>query len=422
MKRFLLALLLVTGTQLFAQEVLEKVVAVVDNEIILKSELDNYVLLEASKNNIDPADVAFRKKILSQLIDQKLIYAQAQIDSIKVTDEEANQAVEWRYGQILQQYGSKEALEKAFNGPIDKLKKVLKEELIKKLMNDRLIEKRFGRVTVNSEEVKEFFNVFKDSLGMVNEKYKIAHIFVNPKTGERIQKEARDLAQRLLDSLKKGADFAELAKKYSNDGSAANGGDLGEAKRGMYVPEFEAAAFSLAPNQISDVVKTQYGYHIIQLLNRKGEMIHCRHILIKPKSDDKNDLEAIQFLSDVRDSIMLKKNTFEYYARKYSDDKNSSRLGGELGTWEGTQLDKQIMEQLAKMKEGDVGFAKRYDIGGDVYGFHLLKLIKKVPQHKADLELDYDEIKNIVIQKKRTDMISKYIEELKNSIYWDIRL
>lgn len=422
MKRFLFAVILLFSADLFAQEVLEKIVAVVDNEIILKSDLDNASMLEASKRNVDPADPAFRKKILNQMIEMKLVYAQAQIDSIKVSDDELNQTVDMRISGLLQQYGSKENLEKAFNGTMDKLKKFLKEELNKTLMYNRLVEKKFGRVTVNSEEVKAFYKTFKDSLGMVNEKYKIAHIFVNPKTGERIQKAAKDFAQLLLDSLKNGADFSVLAKRHSMDGTASLGGDLGDAKRGLYVPEFEAAAFSLAPKQISDIVKTQHGYHIIQLLERKGDVIHCRHILIKPKSDEKNDLEAIQFLSDLRDSIMLKKNTFDFYARKYSDDKNSGKLGGELGTWEASQLDKPILEQLVKMKEGDVGFAKRYDIGNDVYGFHLLKLIKKVPQHRADIDLDYDEIKNIVTQKKKNEMLAEYIKELKDRIYWEIRL
>jgi len=222
--------------------------------------------------------------------------------------------------------------------------------------------------------------------------------------------------------LKHGADFVTLAKRHSSDGSASKGGDLGEYKRGSLVPEFEAAAFSLAPGQMSDVVKTVYGYHIIQLIERKGDMIHCRHILIKPKSDEKNDLEAITFLGDLRDSIMTKKNTFDYYARKYSDDKNSGRLGGDLGTWEAGQLDKPIMEQLVKLKEGDVGFPKRYDAGGDNYGFHLLKLIKKIPQHRANIDVDYDEIKNLVTQKKKNEMLANYINELKERIYWETRL
>jgi peptidyl-prolyl cis-trans isomerase SurA len=421
MKRILFVVLVLISSNIFAQqEVLEKIVAVVDNEIILQSELNFRALDEGSKKNIDPNSKELKARILKQMIDEKLLYAQAQIDTVKLADEEINQSADYRLGSLVQQYGSKENLEKASNMSYEKLKKYLRDELKKTLMIQKLIEAKFGKIQVNSEEVKDFYKSYKDSLGLVNEKYTIAHIFVNPKTGDRIQKAAKDLAQSILDSLKKGADFATMAKRYSNDASASNGGDLGEAKRGVYVPEFEAAAFSLAPKQISELVKSQHGYHIIQLIERKGEMVHCRHILIKPKSDDKNDLETISFLSDLRDSIMLKKNTFDYYARKYSDDKNSARMGGELGTFEASQLEKQMVEQLVKMKDGDIGFPKRLDIG-DVYGFHLLKLIKKVPQHRADLDLDYDEIKNIVIQKKKNEYLTNYINDIKNTIYWEIK-
>lgn len=421
MKRILFVVLVLISSNIFAQqEVLEKIVAVVDNEIILQSELNFRALDEGSKKNIDPNSKELKARILKQMIDEKLLYAQAQIDTVKLADEEIIQSADYRLSSLVQQYGSKENLEKASNMSYEKLKKYLRDELKKTLMIQKLIEAKFGKISVNSEEVKDFYKSYKDSLGLVNEKYTIAHIFVNPKTGERIQKAAKDLAQSILDSLKKGADFATMAKRYSNDASAANGGDLGEAKRGVYVPEFEAAAFSLAPKQISELVKSQYGYHIIQLLDRKGEMIHCRHILIKPKSDDKNDLETISFLSDLRDSIMLKKNTFDYYARKYSDDKNSARMGGELGTFEASQLEKQMVEQLVKMKDGEIGYPKRLDIS-EIYGFHLLKLIKKVPQHRADLDLDYDEIKNIVIQKKKNEYLNTYIGDLKNTIYWEIK-
>lgn len=422
MKRFLLVVLILIGTKLYAQEVVDKIVAVVDNDIILKSELDDQLLYLASQKNLDPNSDVLRKKILTEMINHKLLVAQAQIDSIKVNDEEVNQMVEMRISQFIQQYGSIENLEKAYHGTVDKLRKYLKEDGQKNYLYEALRRKKFGMVTVNSEEVKSFYNSFKDSLGMVNEKYQIAHIFMNPKTGERIQRVARELAKSLLDSLKKGADFAALAKKYSSDGSAAMGGDIGFKKRGELVTEYEAASFSLAPNQISDVVKTTFGYHIIQLLEKKGETIHTRHILIQPKSDDKNDLETIQFLGDLRDSIVLKKNTFEFYARKFSDDKNSSRLGGELGTFEASQLEKQLTEQLVKMKSGDLGFPKRYDYGNNVYGFHLLKLIKKIPQHHADIDIDYDDIKNIVLQKKKNDLVANYVEELKKNIYWEIRL
>jgi len=226
-----------------------------------------------------------------------------------------------------------------------------------------------------------------------------------------------------LDSIKKGGDFAQLARQYSNDpGSASQGGDLGFVKRGVFYPEFEAAAFALAPNQLSGIIESPVGYHIIQLLERRGESIHCRHILIKLKADDEADLKAIEFLNDIRDSIMRKVNTFEYYAKKYSDDKENARFGGELGTFEKNQLDKSLLDVIFKMKENDISFPKRLEIDNNAYGYHIVKLIKRTPEHKASIDKDFAEIKRLAEYYKKQKLYAKWMDELREKIYWDIRL
>src|SRR5690606_31269287 len=143
-------------------------------------------------------------------------------------------------------------------------------------------------VESSRKEVEDFFRTYKDSLGIIPEKVKISHIYRNPKASDEVKKKSRELAEAILDSVKSGVDFAELAKKYSEDpGSAAQGGDLGFVKRGIFYPEFESAAFSLEPNEISEVVESPAGFHIVQLLEKRGESVHTRHILIKIKTDDK---------------------------------------------------------------------------------------------------------------------------------------
>ena len=282
---------------------------------------------------------------------------------------------------------------------------------------------KFGMVDVSRKEVDDFFETYQDSLGLIPEKFEIAHIFINPKANDRVTKKAKDFAQSLLDSIRAGADFAKLAKQYSNDpGSAKLGGDLGFVKRGVFFPEFESAAFALAEGQISEVIKSPVGFHIIQLLERRGESINTRHILIKIKNDDDADLESITILSDLRDSILSSQNTFAYYARNYSDDKETSKFGGKLGNFEVGQLDKSLLDQVYKLKEGEISFPKRLNLDNGEYGFHIIKLVKRTPEHLANIDKDYEDIKRLVIFDKRQKLYLKWMSELKSKIFWEIRL
>jgi peptidyl-prolyl cis-trans isomerase SurA len=357
------------------------------------------------------------------MIEEKLLYAQAELDSITVTDDQVKQQLDYQINYFVQQYGSREKLEQVYGMPVEKLKRTLQDDVKKNLMAEMLKQKKFGQMEASRKEVEEFYDGFKDSLGVVAEKFTIAHIFQNPKTGDRVKKKAREFALSLLDSLKKGADFSKLATKYSDDpGSASQGGDLGFVKRGVFYPEFEAAAFALAPNQTSGIVESPVGYHIIQLLERRGESIHSRHILVKIKSDDESDLKAIEFLTELRDSIVRGKNTFQYYAKNYSDDKETSKYGGVLGTFEASQLDKTLLDIIYKLKEGDLSYPKRLEIDKNTYGYHIVKLEKRIPQHKADLELDFPELKKMTEYYKKQKLFAQWIGEIKQRIFWEIRI
>lgn len=407
----------------FGQQVADKIIAVVDNEIILKSELDFRVNMEAAQKNLDPANQDLQKAILNQLIEEKLLYAQAELDSIVVREEQITEVLENQINYFINQYGSKERLEQLYGMPVEKIKRTLRDDTRKSLMAQMMQQKKFSEMQVTRKEVVEFFDQFKDSLSIVPDKYQMAHIFQNPQTGERIKNKAKELAVKLLDSLKKGADFSELAKKFSDDpGSASQGGDLGFVKRGVFYPEFESVAFSLAPNQLSGIVESPVGYHIIQLLERRGESIHSRHILVKLKSDDEADLQAIEFLTEIRDSIMKGTNSFEYYAKKYSDDKETGKFGGELGTFEVGQLDKSLTDVIYKLKEGDISYPKRLEIDQNNYGYHIVKLMKRIPEHKPNLDLDYNEIKRIAEYYKKQKLYTKWIQELKEKIFWEVRI
>jgi peptidyl-prolyl cis-trans isomerase SurA len=423
MKIKIIVLLSLLTIAVHSQEVIDKIVAVVDDEIIMKSELEFRAELLAAQNNLNAGVPGFKQNVLNSLVEEKLVLAQANLDSIIVSDDEVNQRIEYQIDMFIQQYGSREKVEQIYGMSIEKIKREMRDEVRKNLMIQRLREKNFANVEASRKEIEEFFQNYKDSLGVIPEKVKISHIYRNPKASDEVKKVSRQLAQAILDSIKAGADFAGLAKKYSEDpGSSLQGGDLGFVKRGVFYPEFESAAFSLENGEISNVVESPVGFHIIQLIEKRGESIHTRHILIKIKADDKADINTIDFLSDIRDSIIKNPVTFSGYAKKYSEDKETAVFGGELGTFYMNQLDKTLLDAVSKLKEGEISFPRRIEYAPGNYGYHIVYLKERVPQHTASLETDYSEIKKIADEYKRQEKYKEWITELKEKIYWEVRL
>ncbi|MGD8778416.1 MAG: peptidylprolyl isomerase [Ignavibacteria bacterium] len=423
MKKYVVYFFFLMMSVINSQEVLDKIVAVVDNEIILKSELEYRVAAMAAQRNLNPNDDKLKKAILDELIAEKLLFAQAEIDSITVSDDEVTNQLDYQLNYFTQQYGSREKVEEIYGMSMERIRRELRDDVKKNLMVQKVQQKNFDDIQVTEREVREFYKTYKDSIGLIPERFEISHIFINPVASDKIKEEARAFAQTLLDSIKKGADFAELAKEYSMDpGSKSVGGDLGYVKRGAFYSEFESAAFALAENEISKLVESPVGYHIIQLLDRRGESIHTRHILIKPTIDDDADLNAIEFLGSIRDSIINNENTFEYYAQKYSDDDESAKFGGDLGKFEVGQLDKSLLETVYKLDEGEISFPKRLDIDNSTYGFHIVLLRSRTPEHKPTIENDMDELKQIAIFNKKQKLYAEWLNKLKENIYWEIRL
>jgi peptidyl-prolyl cis-trans isomerase SurA len=419
MKFKLLVFLLLFGSLGFAQQVIDQIAAVVDNEVILKSELDYQIKMAAAQRKIDPNTPGLSEQVLNQMIEEKLAYAQALLDSIQVSDEEVNQRIDYQIQYFEQQYGSKEKVEQLYGMSLEKIRRTLEDPVKKQILVQRLEEKKFGDVEASRRDVESFFQTYKDSIGVIPEKVEIAHIFVNPKVTEKIKELYRQKAEAILDSIKHGSDFADMAKKYSEDpGSNSSGGDLGWVGKGVFYPEFEASAFALKQGEISGVVESPVGFHIIQLIERRGDKIHSRHILIKIKKGDQADLDAIEMLSSIRDSIIQGKGTFAEYAKKYSEDKETNAYGGDLGTFFLNQLDQNMLDVVSKLKDGEISYPKRIDYGTENYGYHIVLLKQRVLQHEATLETDYPEIKKLTDQYKKQKLYNEWIKQLKSTIYW----
>jgi peptidyl-prolyl cis-trans isomerase SurA len=423
MKIKILFFFILFALPLFCQQIVDKVVAVVDNEIIMQSELQFQVSLVASQRKISPETPGLKNQVLKAMIEDKLVYAQANIDSITVTDEEVDNRINYQIQMFTQQYGSKEKVEQAYGMSIEKIKRELRDDVKKNVMVQKLQEKNFSGIDASRREVEEFYNKYKDSIGVIPDKVKLSHIYRNPKSSNEQKLKFYDITKAILDSINHGADFSLMAKRYSQDpASAANGGDLGFVKRGIFYPEFESAAFALNIGQISNIIESPAGYHIIQLLEKRGEAIHTRHILIKIKNDEQADLRTIEFLTEVRDSIIRKYDTFAEYAKKYSEDKESNAFGGDLGTFYVSQLDKNLSDIVSKLKEGEISFPRRIEYGPDNYGYHIVYLEQRIPQHPANIDNDYQELKKLADEYKKQKMYEKWIGELKSKIYNEVRI
>ncbi len=423
MKFKIMFLSIILAGSLFAQEVIDKIVAVVDNEIIMQSELNFQTNLFAAQRQVDPNTPGLKEKILNSIVEEKLVLAQAELDSIVVSEDEVEQRLDYQIELFKQQYGSKERVEQIYGMSIDRIKRESRDEVRKQLMIQHLREKKFAAVEATRRETEEFFNNYKDSIGVIPEKVNIYHIYRNPKTSEQAKLKFKQRSEELLDSLKAGADFESLARKYSEDpGSSAAGGDLGFVKKGVFYPEFEAAAFALKEGELSGVIESPVGFHIIQLIEKRGESIHTRHILIKIKTDEDADLKTIEFLSEVRDTIIKGIAAFTDMAKKYSEDEDTKVFGGQLGNFYLNQLDKNMLDAVSKLKVGEISYPRRIDYGNGSYGYHFVFLKERILQHKADLDKDYTEIKSLADDYKKQQKYTEWINELKEKIYWEVRL
>jgi peptidyl-prolyl cis-trans isomerase SurA len=403
-------------------QALDRVVAVVDKEVILESELNSQVQFYVTGNKIDPSTPGIKEQVLQSMINEKLILAKAIEDSVTVTDEEVQQQLDAVIQQRVQQVGSEAKLEEIYGMPISRIKREFREEMRKNILTQRMQQQRYGSTTVGRRQVEEFYAQFKDSLGKVPEEVELAHIYVKPGFDKTAHEAARAKAQALLDSIKAGADFGGLAKRHSEDaGSATRDGDLGFVRRGQFVKEFETAVFALSDNQISDLVETEFGIHIIQLMERRGDAVHPRHILIRVPRTESSDQAAISLLDSLRTAVLAGAN-FAELARKYSQDESTSSMGGDLGTAELESIpDKSLYATVQGMKAGEISKPEKLTVGNN-YGYHIVWMKRRTPAHTLSLETDYQRLESIALNYKRTKDYQVWLDELRAKIYWQSRL
>ena len=419
--KFITLTLFLISPTLPAQTLIDRIIAVVDKEIITESELNDKVTFLVIQKKLDPSQPGLRNQVLDGMISEKLFLAQALIDSIEITDDEVTRALDQQIANFVRQVGSEQQVEQMYGKSISRIKREYRTEIKNQLLVQKLHQTREASQTVTQREVEEFFTSFKDSLPQVPQEFELSHIYIVPKPDIAVEAKTRQVMQAILDSIRTGGDFADFAKRYSTDpGSAASGGDLGWGKRGVFVREFEETAFGLKEGEISGIVKTQFGFHIIQLLGRRGESVHSRHILVKIDKGPASDSATVDTLRALRGRA-LKGESFAELASKYSEDEDTKTIGGDLGALTAEQLQPDFAEQIKDMKGGEISDPQRTVVGTS-YGFHIIWMRKRTLPHIMNLQDDFKRIEQIALYMKRNKLNAEWIEELKKTIYVDIRL
>ena len=404
-----------------AQVLIDKVAAVVDREIITESDVAERLTMIAMQNRLNANDPQLKKQVLESMVSEKLILAQAILDSVSVTEEEVTRTLEQQFQNIIRQAGSEQRVEELYGKSVSRLKREYRPEMRKQLLIQRIRQQREASMQVTRREVEEFYEAYKDSLPSVPEELELSHIFVKPRPDTTHEELTRQRLAAIRDSIVAGGDFAEFAKRYSQDGSAPGGGDLGWAKRGVvFVPEFEEAAFSLKEKEIYNVFKTEFGYHIVQLIERRGETVHSRHILLRIQQGPESDSAAVQQLRTLRERA-LKGESFAELARKYSEDEETKSVGGDLGRIAADQLEEAFASVVRNLKEGEITEAHRVPVRAS-YGYQIVYVRRRVPAHAMNLKDDYKRVEQMALFVKKNRLNAEWVEELKRSIYWEIRL
>ncbi|MGH2575289.1 MAG: foldase protein PrsA [Ignavibacteria bacterium] len=423
-KIFTSALFLVLATSFsYSQSEGDRIIAIIGNDIILESDLNYQILIYARQNNVTQLNERIIQEIFQNMVSEKLMLAKAEQDSIIVTEDEVHKQVDFRLQQLVEQFGSEKNLEQAYGITIGKIKSILKEDFKKKIKIDKLKDQKFGgRIKITRTEVINFYNEYKDSLPPIPETFELYQIVRTPGLSQEAKNSAYLRAKLILDSLKSGADFSELARRNSDDSaSAVQGGDLGKVKKGVFVKEFEDAAFLLKQGEISDIVETQFGYHIIKVNEKTGDIIKVQHILIKFPHLESSDFEAINFLKDLKSKALNDESKFKELAVLYSDEKQSKTDSGYIGKINITQLDSLEVLALKDLKKNEISEPVR--IGDDKnYSYYIYFLKDRFAEHRAALEEDYVLIERFAQNFKESKEINEWLEELKKTIYVEIKI
>jgi peptidyl-prolyl cis-trans isomerase SurA len=416
-------LILLTGLTMWGQNggtSIDGIVAVVGKSIIMRSDLEKHFIdYKAQFKTVEDPDEVYCS-ILENLVFNKLMVNQAELDSIEISDEEVDYRLNTRIQYFLQQTGGDvKYIENYFHKSMSEIKKDMREMMYEQALIEQVQSKITSSITVTPSEVNQFAaKIGPDSMPMVETSYQFGEIVKIPPVSDEEVADVKERLNSYRERVLRGEKFGALARLYSDDpGSASKGGDLGFVERGTLYPEFEAVAFNLKSGEISQVLKTQAGYHIIQMIERRGESIHVAHILIQPKPSTDEQVRAITYLDSVRNIIINEKLTLEEAAKRYSEGETKLNGGMVVNPYNSSlSFDRQTLDDatfttINKLIPGEYSECVPFVNDDGVMAYRLIYLKEKVSQHKANLVEDYDMIKNAALEQKKYEAMEKWVAE-----------
>lgn len=419
-------LTLFAATNVFAQDkVVDQIIAVVGGNIVLKSDIEKMYMDQQAQGMTSDGDM--KCEILENFLIDKLLVAEAELDTlIEVTDSQVNQQMDGQIQMYVAHFGSERAVENFFKKPIAdiraEMRLVIRDQLLSSQMRNKIVQD----ITVTPSEVRQFYrNMSEDEIPTIPTQYEYAQITIRPEISleeeNRVKAELRELKRR----IEEGSSFAAMAVMYSEGPSAGNGGEIGYQGRAQLDPEYAAAAFNLKGNKISNVVESEFGYHIIQLIDRMGDKVNTRHILMTPKVSPEAKELAISRLDSLANLIRKEEITFAQAAVRFSSDKNTRNNGG-LAINPNTLSSKFTVEELegnisrviSKLKIGEISDPfETIDPESRQSVYSIIKLVNKSESHKANLQNDYQHLADLFLAKKRENVLQKWIGDKQAQTY-----
>jgi peptidyl-prolyl cis-trans isomerase SurA len=407
----------------------ERVAAVVNNEVILESEVDDALDQALTQYHVDPQDSAavagVRKEVLKQLVDEQVILAEAAKQGVTVTAAEVQQGVDQQMDQVRGRFPTEDDFKKALEQEKyteASLRKKYQPEIRKQLIVMKMVGREVqSKTSVNDTEVRAFFESHRDSLGKSPERMKLASIVVQYEPDSAQVKRGKARADSLRGVIIKGKPFAEVAATASDDPSGQRGGDLGTFERGTMVPEFEDVAFRLKPDEISAPFRTRFGWHIVQVLKHNAktdstqESVHARHILVVLKPTPADEERARKLALSIRDSLFTGAD-FAKMAKRYSADTSSRDSGGVIGEIPLPDLPPSFREPLAGLRDGEISVPLKGEAG-----YYIFKVLGHVPESDYKYEDIKDRLKEIVLNQKLRENYQRWLDRIRKNVTIDIK-
>jgi len=417
---------LFTVLQVNAQDkVIDQIVAVVGGNIILKSDVEYMNMNQQAQGITSEGDM--KCEILENFLIDKLLVAEAELDTlIEVTPSQVNQQMDRQLQAYIAHFGSEKAVEEYFKKPIALVKSDMQETLRNQLLSQQMSAKIVENVNVTPSEVRFHYRSLKsDEIPTIPTQYEYAQITFRPKIEleeeNRVKARLRDLKKK----IEEGSSFATMAVLYSEGPSARDGGEIGFLGRAELDPAYATVAFNLRPGQVSNVVQSAFGYHIIQLIDKRGEKVNTRHILMRPKISVEAREIAYNRLDSLANLIRTDELNFEEAARMFSFDKNTRNNGGLAinsnsmsSKFSVEELDSDVSKILVNMNLNEISEPfETLDSESQQTVYKIVKLVKKSEQHKANLQNDYQTLANMYLAKKKEERLNEWIDSRQSETY-----